>query len=103
MNLNSKNESRNYLFEEIRHDLMRKKDRKVCRGLNYFQQFLVFKKTSGLEFKSHNTTKSKAMKYTIKKYCPIITRKQDKNQNQVQMKSYPNNYIQQQLKNSKEE
>ena len=43
------------------------------------------------------------MKYTIKKYCPIITRKQDKNQNQVQMKSYPNNYIQQQLKNSKEE
>ena len=28
---------------------------------------------SGLDFKSDNTIKSKAMKYIAKKYCPIVS------------------------------
>ena len=37
------NETGNYFLKEIKHnDLMSEKNKKVCRGLNYFQHFLVF-------------------------------------------------------------
>ena len=38
------NETRNYHSKEIKHnnDLMRKKYKKVCRVLSYFENFLVF-------------------------------------------------------------
>ena len=36
-------ETENYLLEEIKHyDLMSEKHEKVCRSLNYFENFLVF-------------------------------------------------------------
>ena len=35
-------ETRNYLLEEIKYDLMSKKHKKVSRLLSYFEHFLVF-------------------------------------------------------------
>ena len=32
-------EKKNYLLEEIKHELMSKKHKKVCRTLNYFEHF----------------------------------------------------------------
>ena len=41
--MESIDETRNYLLEEIKHnDLMSEKHKKVCRALNFFEHFFVF-------------------------------------------------------------
>ena len=35
-------EMRNYLLQDIKHDLMSKKQKKMCRTLNYFEHSLLF-------------------------------------------------------------
>ena len=42
-NLKKIDETRNYILEEIKHnDLMSRKRKIMCRALNYFEYFLVF-------------------------------------------------------------
>ena len=35
-------EMRNYLLQDIKHDLMSKKQKRMCRTLNYFEHSLLF-------------------------------------------------------------